>query len=347
MTELIAFIKKIQQERKIQTLSEEATKQSIILRILHFLNWQVFDAEEVCPEYSIEGTRVDYALRNKSSNKVFIEVKRIGEELDKHQEQLLTYSFRHGVKLAILTNGIVWWFYLPLHEGSWEERKFYTIDIYSQDPEDIASKLNSFLNKEEVISGTSVKNAENFYHNKQKGEIIKSTLIKAWKKLLNESDEILVELVAEATEKICGYKPDNKTVSEFLFSINTREQTLNTKEQPVIPDIPKIKSSNQQQISRTSFSDNLDGNYTYKNIQAFTFSGREYKVNSWKDFPIKISELIISENSQDYRKILQLKGRKRFYFSENKNILKRPHPLKNTSVYIETNLSANNIVNIS
>ena len=47
--------------------------------------------------------------------------------------QLLDYSFRQGVELAILTNGKTWWFYLPTKKGDWKARKFYTIDIIQQE----------------------------------------------------------------------------------------------------------------------------------------------------------------------------------------------------------------------
>jgi len=55
-----------------------------------------------------------------SQNKAFIEVEQTGTDLEQHQEQLLNYSFQEGVKLASLTNGVAWRFYLPLHEGSGE-----------------------------------------------------------------------------------------------------------------------------------------------------------------------------------------------------------------------------------
>ena len=64
----------------------------------------------------------------------FVLVKRPREELAAHQEQLLNYSFREGVKLSILTNGFTWWFYLPLNEGSWEERRFFTADFFERIP---------------------------------------------------------------------------------------------------------------------------------------------------------------------------------------------------------------------
>jgi len=54
-------------------------------------------------------------LRNE--NKIFLEVKRAGEDLnnEKHEDQLLEYSFRQGVELAVLTNGMTWWLYLREH----------------------------------------------------------------------------------------------------------------------------------------------------------------------------------------------------------------------------------------
>jgi len=189
MDKLKNFIKKIKTERKIQSLNEEATKQSVILPILQLLGWQVFDADEVSPEFSIKNTRVDYALRNGSINKVFIEVKRINEDLEKHQEQLLTYSFRQGVNLSILTNGILWWFYLPLQEGSWEQRKFYTVDMYSQNIEKITEVFSNFLAREKVFNGEALENAKRLFGNKQKKDIIRRNIPKAWRKLHIEGDD--------------------------------------------------------------------------------------------------------------------------------------------------------------
>jgi len=77
-----------------------------------------------------------------------------------HQEQLLGYSFREGVKQAILTNGITWWFYLPLNEGSWEQRRFFTADFLQQDQTAIAEKLIELLSRENIASGDALKNCQ-------------------------------------------------------------------------------------------------------------------------------------------------------------------------------------------
>ncbi len=100
---LIEFIKKLKNKPQIHSFDEAATKQTIILPILQILGWEIFDREEVCPEFYVENRRVDYCLRLNYQNEFFIEAKRTGEDLENHQEQLLEYAFRQGVELASLT----------------------------------------------------------------------------------------------------------------------------------------------------------------------------------------------------------------------------------------------------
>ena len=105
---------------------------------------------EVVPEFSVGTGRIDYCLRINQRNAVFIEVKRTTEDLERHEKQLLEYSFEHGVDLAILTNGLIWWFYLPLVGGNWHDRKFFTIDIRQQNPSTASQHFNELLHRDSV-----------------------------------------------------------------------------------------------------------------------------------------------------------------------------------------------------
>jgi len=347
MNRLKDFIKKIQTEKKIQSLNEEATKQSIILPILQLLEWQVFDADEVSPEFSIENTRVDYALRNGSRNKVFIEVKRISEDLEKHQEQLLTYSFRQGVNLSILTNGIIWWFYLPLQEGSWEQRKFYAVDMYSQNYKKITEVLDDFLARDKVFNGRALENAKRLYGNRQKKDIIRRNIPKAWKKLHVEGDEFLIELLAETTEKICGYRPKDNQVSEFLFSIINQEQpNFEQKKERKKKKIknPKFEINNTLSLNNDIYS--LNDNFTYRKVVGFVFLSNLFPATSWKQLLIKFVERINTLHPKEFEIITNVSGKKRPYFTKNNNELRSPAKISNSNYFVETNLSANNIVSI-
>ena len=72
---------------------EEATKQGAVLPILNQLGWDCFNVQEVVPEFSVGTGRIDYCLRINQKNSVFIEVKRTTEDLERHEKQLLDYSF--------------------------------------------------------------------------------------------------------------------------------------------------------------------------------------------------------------------------------------------------------------
>ncbi len=305
----------------------------------------MFDADEVSPEFSVENTRVDYALRNGSINKVFIEVKRINEDLEKHQEQLLTYSFRQGVNLSILTNGILWWFYLPLQEGSWEQRKFYAVDMYSQDFEKITEVLNDFLAREKVFNGKALENAKRLYGNRQKKDIIRRNIPKAWRKLHIEGDELLIELLAETTEKVCGYRPEDSQVSEFLYSIINQEQPKYEKKKEK-KGVEQIKIETKISSSSNNELYSLNDNFTYKKITGFVFLSNNISATSWKQLLIKFVEKINSLHHNEFDTITNVSGKKRPYFTKNNNELRSPKKISNSAYFVETNLSANNIVSI-
>jgi len=330
--EFLKFIIDIKSNKKISFFDEAATKQGIILKILSLLGWDIHNVDEVFPEYSVGEKKVDYALRYNNSNKVFIEVKKPAEELDKHQEQLLNYSFREGVRLAVLTNGITWWFYLPIYEGNWEQRKFYTIEIYDQKPEEILRKFIDFLSRENVITGKAIDNAENVYSSKQRELIIKETLPRAWNRIIDSFDEAFLEIIAETTEKLCGYKPDYQTIQIFIESnidklIFPEENT-------------KIDSLNKNNIK-------IEGTYRNKSIVSFTFKGEKYEVNSWRDMLLKICNIMFIKHGNIFEKVLSLRGRKRPYFTRNPNELRYPEKIPGTNIYVEVNLSADSIVKLS
>ncbi|MBT1248695.1 restriction endonuclease subunit R [Thermosipho sp. 1244] len=334
--ELAKLINEFKKDRRLLSFDKAATKQAVILRLLKALDWDPFNIDEVYPEYSVGNKRVDYTLRHNGKNKVFIEVRKVNEDLENFQEQLLSCSFQEGVELAILTNGISWWFYLPSHVGSGEQRKFCTIEIYDQNSEDIINKFEEFLSKENVISGKALESAENLYKNKQKQYLIKETLLKAWEKIITEPDELLIELLAEMTEKLCGYKPDNEIVKEFLKKVG----------QEVIMVRPKKEMLSLVQSLSTQISP-LSSDYTGKSIVAFTFKKTRYSVRSWKEMLIKITNLMLSAHRTQFDKVLNLRGRKRPYFTKNPNELRIPERINNTQIYVETNLSANSIVKLS
>lgn len=274
---LSALFNRIKVDSNLLTVSEAQTSQGIVLPVLSHLGWDIFETTEVTPEYTVGGRRVDFALRIQSANKVFLEIKKTSENLDNHQEQLVYYAFQQGVKLAILTNGITWQFYLPLEEGSWEQRRFFTIDLLGQAVEDAIEKFENLLARSGIESGNAYQKAKSLYEGKQKNKIIKENLPRAWEKLISEPDEMLIELLNETLEKICGYKAENNQLTAFLrnlfpnFAIGSIQDANNqpANNQPAINQVllTEIEQPDNGNIINLDL-DNLDDLFFTKVLEA-------------------------------------------------------------------------------
>ena len=333
--ELLEFVKEIQSNKRLNSYDEAALKQGIVLRILSELGWDPFNTDEIHPKYDVGSGKIDFSLMHNNSNKVFLEAKRVGTNLEKHQEQLLDYSSEYGVKIAVLTNGINWWFSLPLLKRDWEEKRFHTIEMYEQDPGEITQIFTDFLSKQNVISGKAVKAAEYIYESKQRGSLIKETLPKAWNNLMRKPEEWLVDLIAEATEKLCGYRPDNEIVENFIATEIKAKTEISEPLQSKSPLPPKpIKKAGP----------GVD--YTGKSIVYFKFKGKRYDVNTWNAMLIKICEIISAVHKDRFEYVLTLVGPKRPYFSENPNELLTSEKISGTDIYVEVNIGALGVVRL-
>ncbi len=139
---------------------ETATKQYIVLPILRALNWQDSNLHtlEVFPEKKVGSGKVDYALQQDNNAFVFIECKRWGANIEKHQEQICLYAFTAGVDIAVITNGKMWDFYLPAKTTlpgqinvPWEDRIFCSINLEIQ--QEAISDFQKYLAKSNVEQG--------------------------------------------------------------------------------------------------------------------------------------------------------------------------------------------------
>jgi hypothetical protein len=197
-------------------VNEASVTQGAVLPILRALGWPIFDAQIVCPEYTVERSRVDFALCQQPRRpKVFIEVKQV-EKIEGADRQLFEYAFHVGVPMAILTTGQEWHFYLPAEQGTYQDRRVYRLDLLEQAAEECASRLNRYLSFRRVETGESLMAAREDYRGLARTREIPKTLPYAWRRLIEEKDEILIERIATKVEEICGYKPNPDTVAGFL-----------------------------------------------------------------------------------------------------------------------------------
>jgi hypothetical protein len=198
--------------------NEASVSQGIVLRILNALAWPTYDTRIVCPEYALSGRRVDFALCHPPGKPIaFVEVKQIGQS-DGAERQLFEYAFHEGVPMAILTDGQEWNFFLPGEQGDYGERRVYKLDIVEREIGECVTRLERYLRHEAVTSGTAIERAREDYRNKAKERQILETLPAALERLVADEDEMLLEIVADRVENLCGFKPDPDTVAQFLKS---------------------------------------------------------------------------------------------------------------------------------
>jgi len=196
--------------------SEAAVSQGVVLRLLNALGWPAYDTQTVSPQFGLDERRVDYALCHPPAKPIaFIEVKKLGQS-DGAERQLFEYAFHKGVQLAILTDGQEWNFFLPGEQGDYAERSVYKLDIVERDINECAVRLNRYLKYDAIVSGAAIEAAREDYRDVSRERQMKSTLPKAWAELVQDEDELLLELVADRVESLCGYKPDPDTVASFL-----------------------------------------------------------------------------------------------------------------------------------
>jgi hypothetical protein len=241
---------------------EKVIEQAIILPVLSDLGWDRDDTEEVYPQFQVDNRKVDYSLRIASKNKVFIEVKRTNEELEKHQNQLLDYSYRSGISLAVLTNGIDWWFFLPLLGVDWTQRKFYSINLRKQPESEVAERFIDFLSKPNVESDTAIRTAQKFHDGNIKSKTVSETLPIIWKEIIKGHSESLVEILMEETEKKCGFLPKREDVYHFLDKIKSEQNEPFVKEQYIVTDGSKdgnIEDINTEIGAQTILKVTIDG----------------------------------------------------------------------------------------
>jgi hypothetical protein len=233
--QITEFIDELKTNKKLATFDEASTKQAVVLRLLSFLGWDIFNVDEVFPDFSTGSSNISYALRIRNTNKVFIEVKRVHKKLDSYQKELVDLAARDGVNLAMLTNGITWWFYLVSAPGNWKQKWFLSIDLMKQKTESIVPHLLDLLEKDKITKGQSLRAAKTLFQ-KKKQKLAADFLPEAWNQILTQPNKIFVELLSEQTEKLCRYKVDTKTVEKFISKYHDKwllkSKTSNVAEPP-------------------------------------------------------------------------------------------------------------------
>ena len=103
------------------TLNEEGTKMALVAPFIRALGYDVFNPEEVVPEYTastgaLKDARADYAIMKNGEAFAVIECKALGVPLDAKKTQLEWYFVNSPARIGILTDGNRYIFFSDLDE---------------------------------------------------------------------------------------------------------------------------------------------------------------------------------------------------------------------------------------
>lgn len=200
-------------------VNEAAISHGVVMPIINALGWDTADPQQVVPEFSISGGRVDFALFGLGHKPaVFIEVKQVGRAMA-GDRQLFEYCFHQGVSLCVLTDGREWSFYLPGGHGSYEDRRVYRLQLDDREPAKCEQMLQRYLSRERVRDQSAFEDAQRDHRDATRNREAVNLLPRAWREIAEEAHDQVVEALTDKAEALCGYKPAAAEVIAFLRTL--------------------------------------------------------------------------------------------------------------------------------
>lgn len=132
-------------------MTEEATKNALIMPFFTLLGYDVFDPQEFVPEFVCDvgtkkGEKIDYAIMSNGEPIILIEAKKAGMKLQKQQQgQLYRYFSVNRARIAILTNGLQYNIYSDINSPNvMDDEPFFTFNILTDETSLFLQSLEQF-----------------------------------------------------------------------------------------------------------------------------------------------------------------------------------------------------------
>ena len=276
---------------------------------------------------------VDYAIKKDGAPIMIVECKPLGDDLDAHTGQLSDYfSAVRETRFGILTDGRLYRFYTDLDSlNLMDSDPFLEIDLLNIQPSLIA-ELKRFTKScfdldKALAAARNLKYSKAIHHfltgqlESPTGDFV-SYVASAVNIALNtqERRQQITEIIQQTFEAFKGGETDSPSPdSESDKGRETDEPS------PSTADLDSYKA--------------IEPNQTWigKQIKAFTFNGKPYKVKYWNEFLTKFCEILFKDYPDRFEEVLQIKPR---FFSKNptadfpKDM--SPKKIRGTDIYVQT-----------
>lgn len=325
--------------------NEESTKVQAVLPTLTALGWNQADPDRVQLEYRAGGKhkqrRVDIALIGRRHVVAFIEVKAPGKKLDDHLDQVLEYAFHVGVDICALTDGLVWWFYLPREKGPPRSRRFEVVDIKSDSTERVAASFESYLLREELLGHRSEERAKEALRALRELEKLRKTIPDVWRKMRERPDPELVELVRRQVAAETRLQPSPEQVIAVLKGEAVPPGTPSSGSSTAGPAVdgssqPDPKRAKPKRRRRKKIPPR-------RRPRGYRLWGTRHGVTTSRAVLVGVAQALFEKHESEFHKALELRGRTRPWISTSRKRFRNANPIKGSSYFIDVNLSAKSI----
>lgn len=255
-------------------MTEEATKNALVMPFFSMMGYDVFDPAEFIPEFVCDvgtkkGEKIDYAIMRDSEPIMLIEAKRAGMKLQKQQHsQLFRYFSVNRSRIAVLTNGVQYNFYSDFDSPNvMDSEPFFSFNIIDDDENLYLQSLEQFtkdkfelknilskavyLKYAKVVENTIRKDLEN-----PSDELIKYFLtrpeIKPNGRITSHMIEKYREITAKSIRKMMGVTitethkteaaPTPETNSEPIKTVESSVQIAEPQQQAELSSVEQIKT---------------------------------------------------------------------------------------------------------
>jgi hypothetical protein len=156
-------------------------------------------------------------------------------------------------------------------------------------------------------------------------------------------DELIDELIDDPDEPVENDSDDGNYSDDCFPDDDDKvpsgpEQTEETKSEETIGNEEITVVINQKNW--------FNKDYAHTSIRSFSINSNEYEVATWREFLIMTCTFMRMNHNKTFAGVLEIKGRKNPYFSKDPKELRSPEKISGSNIYVETSLSANQIVKI-
>ena len=294
---------------------EESAKLQIVVAILQELGWDPY-GPEVLYEHPVggkgSGGRVDIALKSSGRVVALIEAKAPGTDLRRHVGQVLGYAFHEGVDICVLTTGLEWWLYLPRESGPPAERRFAVLRAADDPVEQLLEDFNAFLSKETLVRGRAEQRAKAVRKASLEAAQLNKEIPSIWTSMLQDPDEELVELLSKRIYEKVNLRPTKPQVVAALHGSPIPSIPVPT-ESPTATSLPsQPKQTATRKKPRPS-----------EKPVAMELWGERHEVKSHADAFRKVLDALYARHSDEFDRVLELRGRKYPYVARDPELLRR------------------------